>query len=317
MGFRMNIQQMGCVIAVAALTAFSSMTAADVIAPAASDFAVLAGGNLSTGKDVRINGQIGAVGNIWLDRDVQVGSVIGMGNVSFSRDVAIDGDVVHHGSYWADRGTTVSGAVTDATASPNSWVLPSSTPASFTASSGSYWYDKDSDVTLTPGRYGSLSVSKDSTVRLSAGVYDFDHVWFDKNVKLVADTSGGAVTIQAAGNLTIGKDGAFADASGQHMVDVIVGGNIYLDKNAQVDGRLRAFGNASIDKDSTIGGSLTARGNVWLDKDVRVLGNTAALTSGGGAIVSAAVPEPAAAALMVAGAVLLAGRPSRRSVTIE
>jgi len=297
------LRQLGFTVVLAA-----SVAGGDVIAPSIDHFAVLAGGNFSADRNVTIAGPIGAAGNIHLDRDGQVGSVIGMGNVSFDRDVAINGDVAHHGSYWADHGTTVTGSVTDGAAAPHTWILPQASVPAFDAASGSNWYDKNSDVTLNPGRYGSLSVSKQSTVRLSAGVYDFANAWFDKDVTVVADTSAGAVTVRISGGLSTGKQVRFTDG-GEGLINLVASGNVYFGRDSSLDGSVQSFGNASFDRNNTVTGSIHAAGNVWLDRDAQVLGRASmpanAPSSPGG---SQPVPEPASAVLLFASAALLAAR---------
>jgi len=122
---RLGVGALLCLVAVGAGTAYGGMIGVDV-----DQFAVLAGGKISTGKDVTIEGTIGAVKNISLGKQSTVfgdiytthkldagssvtvfGDILASKNVHLGKDSWFGGDVVGAGRLDLSSGVTVMGDV--------------------------------------------------------------------------------------------------------------------------------------------------------------------------------------------------------------
>jgi len=257
---------------------------------------------VAVGRGSSIAGAVDAGGSVWLDRDVRSGTVRGGAGVGLSRDVRIEGDVSHAGSFWADRGATITGAVVEAGPVPEFWGGATRQRPTIDAGGPAHWSPGESEIDLTPGAYCSLSVDRESTIRLTAGDYAFSSVWLGREVRVLADTSGGPITLDVAGSFTVDREVRFeADPS---LMVVRAGNSVSVGRESRLDASLHAFGDMSIDRESVIGGRVYARNSLWLDSGVEVLG---APLAGDGA--AGQIPEPASGVLMTA---VLAGLAMRR-----
>ncbi len=306
-------------IAAVILATCSSLNAG-ITAGQVNDASVWAGGSLSTGRDVTINGSI-AGQTIWMDTNTQVtgsswsegstsfgsnvvfGGDINAGSVSVNSGSQIAGNVYHGGSAWVANNASVGGSVTYSEHVTDFDSSSAPIDLSFNAGSGSIWHSKGSSVNMDAGSYGSLSVDKDSVIYLTSGTYEFSSIWLGQKTRIVADTSNGEVVVNVAGSLSLDRDFILEG----NAADIIfnVGGNASLSRNTSFTGSLIADGGISIDRDSRIDGIAWAQGNIWLDRNTTI-GGTAPMSMGGGG--SGSIPEPASLAMLGLGAVLCGGR---------
>ncbi len=77
-------------------------------------------------------------------------------------------------------------------------------------------------TTLHPGNYGTLTIGDHAAVSLSPGMYSFSSVTISQNTSISA--SGGAVTFQIAGSLSIGAFCAISAGGGAGSLTVSVSG---------------------------------------------------------------------------------------------
>lgn len=270
---------------------------------------LVAGGSVSLGKESNIAGNLHAGGSVWLDDKAETGSITGATRVDIDKHAKVTGNVNYNTSSWVHHDATITGSVNQGGASPDQWSGLSVAAPSMSAHGGSTYYASNTTQSLAAGAYGSLSVGKESTLYLSAGTYTFDQLWLDKEVKIEADTSAGDVVLRVVNNLSISKEAQIN--SSLALMSIIVGGNVWIDKESQVEAGLLAGGNVSISKKTELSGRLYAGGNVWLDKEVEVLANASSM---GGVFDAAAsiapVPEPATMAMFVLGGYLFF--PARR-----
>ena len=274
---------------------------ATMIGPTASSYTVLTGGTFGTDKEVSIDGLVGAADDIWLAKDTSISSgVYTSSGFGADKNVSIGGDVLYGGSFWADNSAAISGSVLT---SPETWNAVSYSNPGISSGSESLWYARNSTVTLTPGSYSNLSVDRGSTVYLSAGDYTFNSVWLDSDVRVIADTSAGAVTFSSAAGLSTGSD-LTIERNGSNILIVQSGTSMSLGDHAVIDAALRSWGTMDIGKESTIAGTLYAADDLWLSKQVIIDGS---------AVPMVPIPEPATLVMLAAGAVVLSRRKRKTS----
>lgn len=249
------------------------------------------------------SGSVAASGNIWLDREAQIiGDLQSAGSVGVSADGAITGNVIYGTGYNINASTSVGGQILQGSVAPDTWTLNDrAEPTLNTSGRGSDWYARNSDITLDPGDYGSLSVDRDSVIRLSAGEYNFSSVWIDRNTHVIADAGSGQVIVNIIGSFSTGREVELAGG------DLLIrsGGNMSIGRDSTVDAHLQSFNDLSLDRDISVTGSLYAQRDLWLDSGVNVSGEPV-LTPGGGNGVD--VPEPASVALFSIAALVILPR---------
>ena len=284
-----------CFVVMILLSA-SMLTQATLIGPTASSYTVLTGGTFGADKEVVIDGLVGASGNIWLNKDTSISSgVYTSSGFGADKDVSIGGDVVYGTDFWADNSAAISGSVLS---SPDSWNAVSFSNPGISSGNDNLWYARNSVVTLTPGSYSNLSVDRGSTVYLSAGDYTFNSVWLDREVRVIADTSSGAVTFSSAAGLSTGSD-LTIERNGSNILIVQSGTSMSLGDNAVIDAALRSWGTMDIGKESRIAGSLYAAEDLWLSKQVVIDGSAMPMVP---------TPEPATLVMLAAGAAVVSRR---------
>lgn len=253
-----------------------------------SDFAVFSGGKFSTGKNVTIQGPVGALGQIWINNESTTGSVLGAGKVGLGKDVNVLGDVGYVSKFSAHETVAVSGTVFQQSVGD----LPGALGApGFAGVGGSETIQAGSTVSLSPGSYGSLTVGKESTIHLVAGHYVFDSVWLDKESSLLADTATGAVTIEVVGKVSTGKEVSIG-SQGAHRIQIISGGNQFYNKENEITADLISFGKLDLASESILQGTAYGDQSVWLGKEVQVLKSTS-------------IPEASTMLLLMSGVGLL------------
>jgi len=274
---------------------------------------VIAGRSASFDKQTEIESTIHAQRDVWLDDKVKTAGIVGSTRVDIDKQAQVEGDVVYGTNVWIHSNAQVAGGVTQGTATPDAWVPPTmNMPLLNTGGGANQYFSKNSDQSLAPGSYGSLSVDKDSTLRLSAGTYTFSSMWLGKNVKLEADTSSGAVEIHILNDLSTDKDVDF-DSSDELMA-LVVGRNASFGKENVIEAGLMASNNVHVSEKSKLYGQLLAGRNAWVDKQVEILGYNASLPMGGPTVATAPIPEPASFAtltLLVSAAFMIRSRPRR------
>ncbi len=281
---------------------------------------VYSGSNLSTGRDVAIDGGLVSADNVYLDRGTSVATIdsggsVGLGagaqvggyvaadgRVDVQGGAHVGGDVSYGTGEWISRGATVGGTVAQRLRTVNAWQTTLPDEPAWSGGGSGAWYGRGEDVTLAPGTYGSVSADRDATVRLSAGTYDLGSAWLGKGSEIVADTSGGDVVLNLSGSLSTDRDVTFTKSGGGGLL-VRADDFIYLGTGTRAEAAFTSFRRLDVDRDASITGRLEAAGNVWIGRETSVSG-----TSGSGH----PIPEPAAIALLAAGAAAMLLRPRRR-----
>ena len=251
-----------------------------------SGFAVFSGRNLSTGNNVSIEGNSGAVSTTWLaNNTIVTGNAYTGTSFSAGNNVGVTGNITYGSSFWMGNNSILGGDVIQSTVN-----FPAVNIPSISAANNSLWYKKNSTVDLAPGSYGDLSLSKDSTLYLSSGTYDFSNVWLDKGVEIVLNTSQGDVVINSAGSFSTGQNVKMS-GDGISSAYIVSGKDLYLGNNNNITASLISNAGISIDNSSLIDGIIYANKDVWLSNNVQVNGISN--------IARSAIPEPATALLLL------------------
>ncbi len=252
------------------------------------------GGSLYVGSGSKV-GALKANEKINISRYVTVFGDVGSNNsVGVNSKSVIHGDVIYGTNYWIHSSSKVDGTISKGNVEINSWTTEMRAKPNFKYGKENIYYHSNTDNSLAPGDYRRLSVDKGAVLRLSAGTYNFAKVWFDDNVQVIADTSGGDVLINVAGNL--GADaGVKFQSVGDGAFTVQSLKTISLDNDVIADADFISFRNLSIDSGSQINGQLYAGRDIWLGKGVQVSGMT----------VSPDVPEPTTILLLSIGLFLV------------
>ena len=268
-------------------------------------------GNVELVGSVDVNGNVTAAGDVTQDFS---GSEIN-GNVLAGGDVLISGSVngsVTHGGVltfgtFADASDIRDGSTVGGPVAPALFVAPA-LPAGqgLTASTNDISLDTFEDITLAPGTFGTLNFASSNTVSLSTGTYVFQDIVSPSNLnELAFDVTGGAIEIFIvdpdagfdliqsingerlfAGNV---PDPALAEAITLEVADSFTLGSDFF-------GTLFApNGDITLETAAGVEGQVLAGGDVFFE------GSNAVNT----------IPEPATAALLALGGLMLTRRRSR------
>jgi hypothetical protein len=271
------------------------------------------GGNITSGGSIAfltanetINGNVTARNNVALTFAFSTinGNVLAGGDVSLIGTVV--GNVTYGGNYTLSGFGQVTGTTTHGGAVTPTPYVPLTLPAGRALAPGA------SDVTLgnsetrslAPGAYGAVTFGAGDTLQLSAGQYIFSSIsnGFAFN-NLSFDTSGGPINIFVAGDwdFKLGQviNGQPLSGGAPNPLDstgifLEVGGNFTAD--ASLYGTVFApNGNITLDSFASVTGRVLAGHDVTI--------NTGSVT---------VVPEPASAAVLLAGACWVLTRGRRR-----
>lgn len=209
----------------------------------AADFAVLAGGELTTGSEVRIDGSAGGA-NVWLGQGNFVdGDVLATGRVGFDRESETTGRVSAGGAVSLNRDAAVGGTVD---------------------SGGRVWLDRDARTGAIRAD-GAVSISRNA--RVEGPVSHGGAFWADRHATItgpVAEDSADARRWHGAARPT---------------PDLEAGGpNHWVARHRTLDLAPGTYGSLSMDRATTL--RLTAGAydfsGVWLGREARIVADTAA-----------------------------------------
>ncbi len=238
---------------------------AGVWQPAASSFAVLSGGRLSTDAGVSVEGVAGALdavwlgagtgitdgllsragvggdqgivlggpvvagGPVWFDRDAHVDSIHSTGSVGLARDVRVDGHVVAGTRLDVDRDTVIGG---DASYGTGFWVDSRATVGG-TLGPGIHSVDTWDPAfrhapTLAPTGQGSEYRGRGTDTALDPAAYGRVSVDRDATVRLATGT-------YALDSLWVGRDSTLVIDTAAGDVVVNVAGTLSTDRGVRIE----------------------------------------------------------------------------------
>jgi hypothetical protein len=176
-------------------------------------------GNLGSNQDLRQLG--GPVPFFPAQID---GSVYAGGNVTFGQDLIVNGNVVANGSatltsttvngtldassatLGGNPASTVSGGVTTGATADTFALITMPAPTSFSAGGAPKAVGPGVEI-VNPGTYGALTAVQNRTLRLSSGDYYFDSIDVAGGFTLEIDlTSGQPIRIYVVGNVDFGQN---------------------------------------------------------------------------------------------------------------
>lgn len=310
-----------------------------------TDFAVYAGGKVSTGARVTLGGDVAADGSFWVDPDSTVqgdvytnrgdfslsggstihGNVITAGNAYLNSNATVTGDIqaakkgdlaayatlggnlVAGKSIYINPNATVGGDVTP-NGNPDTFSIAFRDNPGFTYGSTNLGYLAGGQTyNLTAGDYTNLNVGSNATIVLTAGEYNFSRLdWTGSGTQFVADTSMGDIILSFANGASIGSDVTFTNTGGNDFL-FQSGGRVSFGARAHLDGSIYVFGSG----DLTLGASAFVSGQVYTEGDF-FLGNDS-IVRGSGSGITTSIPSPtavsAALLLCIAGVIKRTRRP--------
>ncbi len=277
--------------ALALMLAGAGAARAGVIVTSPDDFAVLAGGKVETGNDVRLGGHVGAGGQVWFGSGTQVdGPVFSTHKVETGSDVEVAGRIVaSHDVYLGSR--TTAGAIDS---------LKSVGLGTDVAAYGSVTADKRVDVNSRATVAGDVSYGTRAWIASSATVsgivakaLDTPDTWAPVTrtaPELASDVAGhtwhpagSAVNLAPDdyGQLDIGAGATVSLAAGTYdlkRLDLGSGGTVVADTRTgdvvlNIEGNLTA--GSAVAFTTTGPGALTVNvgGHTYLGPDGSVAGN--------------------------------------------
>jgi hypothetical protein len=275
---------------------------------------VLAGGSANAGRNLNVTGNWTGL-SVGLDRDAFVGGDItaATGQISLSRNADVGGSVGGNAGIWIDRDSSVAGDVSPGPgrslstgrnvsiggsreAGPTAFdtLAPPAAPDRPTSAgpgSEGIWRGRGENLSLDPGEYASVGFGPDASLSLSAGDYTMSSFWMDRDGVVTVDTTGGDVTLDVLGGFSTGRNVTFDKVGdGQFRVNVL-DGPFWLARESKFEGLVSVWGgDLGADADVELEGAFYATGNIDLGSGANVIGAP-----------GAAVPEPAAASLLLLG----------------
>lgn len=170
---------------------------------------VHSGGNVTTGSNATVTQNIVASGNVQIGGGSDIGgNVQSGGNISTGSNVTITGTAQASGTVTlggsSSAGSTVTGAPAPTPLAYAPVALPSA--SSFSAGGPNQSTGGGGTLNLVADTYGALTTGSNATVNLSSGVYFFDSFTLGGGTDLNLDLTGGAITINIVGNLTMGSN---------------------------------------------------------------------------------------------------------------
>lgn len=134
----------------------------------------------------------------------------------------------------------------------------------FSAGSNDLSYGNNADATIAPGSYGSLEAGQNATLRFIAGNYAFKGFESGNGAHLIADTSGGDVTIVlTSGNFEANNNLRLESLGSGGAVLHIRNGNFEVKNNADIEGVIVVHdGNYEAKNNATVVGHIYAKGNI-------------------------------------------------------
>lgn len=271
-----------------------------------------ASGSIELVGSVDVNGNVTAAGAVTQDFSFSVinGNVLAGGDVLIGGSV--NGSVTHGGALtfgpFADA-SDISGASTaGGPVTPTPFVAPA-LPAGTAAVAGFNDINLDTfdDITLAPGTFGTLNFASANTVSLSAGTYVFQNIVSDFSLnELAFDVTGGDIQI-----FIVEPDAGF------DLIQSINGERLFAGN--EPDPTLADAITLEVADSFTLGsdffGTLFApNGDITLEIFTGVEGQVLAggnLIFEGSNAVNTIIPEPATAALLTLGGLLLTRRRAR------
>ena len=268
---------------------------------------------LLLGSSETINGNITAAGRV--EQPFSFSAI--NGNVQAGGDVliggSVNGSVTHGGALafgpFADADDISGGSMAGGPVTPAPFVAPA-LPAATAASArfNNITLDTFEDITLAPGTYGTLSFESANTVSLSAGTYVFQDIVSDFSLnELAFDVTGGAIEI------FIVEPNASLDLIQSINGERLFAGNL-PDPALADDITLEVSDSFTLGSDF-FGTVFAPNGDITLETfasvEGRVLAGGDLVFEGSNAVNTVIVPEPATAALLAMGGLLLARRRDR------
>ena len=268
------------------------------------------GESVHFGREAQVIGDvIAAAGTIAIDRDAWiVGDLLGNGSIRIDRDSAVYGDAspgmgygVSTGHNVTITGSTAAGAVVaDTFELPEIGPVPTRDPYGFE----NIRAHNNSSTVLDPGAYRKVDFGNHATVVLSAGVYDLKDFRIGNDGVLNVDTTAGDVVVNADG-LRSGRDlKVNMIGDGRFSLNAYSPRGVWFGKDSYVEADVHVYGGGF-----RAGSGVRFQGSVAATADVTFGDNSAVLL----AQMAGGVPEPGAAALLAAGAVLIAWRKRSRT----
>lgn len=272
------------------------------------------------------------------------GNVLAQGNVTFSNGTQVSGTVGSNGAVTAGLSTTFTGKVTNpSTFSMGSFssnpgghvtgtvgvspatVAPVGLPpaTAFTSGGANVTLNTFDDVTLSPGKYGTLTMNGSTTLRLSGGNYYFDSITAPGTFQdLYLDTTHGPINVFVSGDVNFKRlypyvNGIDYELDSTHQIDPSLAGNVLLESHGNVNligdffGTIFApTGDITTGTIGSVTGSLVAGHDAIIGSSNSVSVPSSYVPS---AYLAAAIPEPGTVGMVVIGAgAMVLGRRRRR-----
>ena len=272
-------------------------------------------GDSITGDDVEIGDDATVTGNVQARDDINLTkNAFVTGNVLADDDIYLgDGTSVYgdaspgvNGQLSLGTNVTLTGTTDplDKTFADFSIAGVPATPAKPKAGKNSVRGTAESVTHLDPGTYKDASFDRDSVLHLSAGEYTFKSFWMDKRGVVNVDTANGDVTINVRSGFDTGEYVQF-NPSGNGQVIINIWGNdgAYLGKSNIMKANVFVWdGVFGAERDLVFYGTILAKNDITIAE-----GGVLYYSQGEGGYQSA-VPEPATAIVILAGAGILLRR---------
>jgi len=260
-------------------------------------------GNIQARDDVDLTKNAFVTGSVLADDDIYLGdgtTVYGDaspgtgGQLSLGANVTITGSTDPLDKTFADF--SIAG-------------VPSK-PSKPKAGKNNVYGSAESVTSLDPGKYKNVSFDRDSVLNLAAGEYTFKSFWMDKRGVVNVDTSSGDVTINIRSGFDTGEYVQFnPNGAGKVIINVWGNDGAYLGKSNIMKANVFVWdGVFGAERDLVFYGTILAKNDITIAE-----GGVLYYSQGEGGY-QPAVPEPATAIIILAGAgILLRRRRSRHT----
>ena len=210
-------------------------------------------------KDANISGNATSINdNVELDDNIFFdGSVSSGHDVKLNRGATVTGDVTAANKVSLKQNASIQGTISANTGvAPDEPVL--SVSFDVTPGTADVTLEENQTLILTAGSYGQLTVKKNAHLTLESGQYAFLKVVVEDNATVHLDQSGGAIQIDVADTLVMGKGMQMTSTAGAENILFRVMGHIELLENGSFMGTFlgSASSDVKLERDATLIGAL-------------------------------------------------------------